>query len=255
MSQLLTHPVIIPGNDLLGVLRLADLAPLAAIIEELQLDAGTTIHAPGDIVDHCYLPTGAAMSSFLVAVDRGAAVETILIGREGALGGIVSQGTLPAYARASVLHGGTFLRIPLGELERVKRQVPAVSHLFSRYADCVMAQVFQSIACNAAHAIEQRAARWLSAAVDRIGGNRVTMTQEQLAGMMGIGRSYASRVLQRFKQDGLLRTRRGGIEVLDRAGLRARACTCDDRVQAHFDKVLNGLYVDLPSAPGLAKPS
>src|SRR3546814_11642121 len=53
-----------------------------------------------------------------------------------------------------------------------------------------------------------------------IGGNNVTMTQVQLAAMMGIGRSYASRVLQRFKHDGLLRTRRGGIEVLDREGLQ-----------------------------------
>lgn len=244
MPQPKTHPVIIPGNDLLGFLRPADLARLAPGLRELRLEAGKTIYAPGDVVDFCYFPTGAAICSFLVEVDRGMAVETILVGREGALGGIVSHGTLPAYSRATVLHGGDFLRIPVDDLEAIKHKVPAVSGLMARYADCLMAQVFQSIACNAAHTIEQRAARWLTGAVDRIGATHVTMTQEQLAGMMGIGRSYASRVLQRFKHDSLLRTRRGGLEVLDRPGMRQRACTCDDRVRAHFDHVLGGVYAE-----------
>ena len=245
MPQPKTHPVVIPGNDLLASLRPSDLARLASAFEEVRLEAGDVIFAPGDIVESCLFPTGPAMCSFLVEVDREAAVETTLIGREGALGGIVSQGTLPAYATASVLHGGDFLRIAIADLETAKRKVPAIGQLFARYADCLMAQAFQSIACNAAHAIEQRAARWLCAAVDRIGADRVTMTQEQLAGMMGIGRSYTSRVLQRFKQDGLIRTRRGGLEVLDRSGLRARACACEGRIKGHFGRVLGGLYADL----------
>src|SRR5690606_20306087 len=123
----------------------------------------------------------------------------------------------------------------IAELDEAKRASPMIADLFARYADCMMAQVFQSIACNAVHTIEQRAAKWLVAAVDRIGTNDVTMTQEQLASMMGIGRSYASRVLQRFKQDGLLRTRRGGIEVLEREELRTRACVCNERVRKHFE--------------------
>jgi DNA-binding transcriptional regulator YhcF (GntR family) len=81
--------------------------------------------------------------------------------------------------------------------------------------------------------------------VERIGRNDVTMTQEQLASMMGIGRSYASRVLQRFKREGMVRTRRGGIEVLDRPGLQGRACTCNDQVNAHFERVLGEVYVTL----------
>jgi CRP-like cAMP-binding protein len=182
------------------------------------------------------------MSSYFVEMEDGMAVETILIGREGALGGIVSAGSLPAYARANVLHEGVFLRVSVHDLDDAKDRSAAVAHLFSRYADCVMAQVFQSIACNAVHTIEQRAAKWLTAAVDRIGRNDVTMTQEQLASMMGIGRSYASRVLQRFKRDGVVRTRRGGIEVLDRPGLKERACSCNDQVESHFRRVLGDVY-------------
>ncbi|MCJ2185500.1 Crp/Fnr family transcriptional regulator [Novosphingobium beihaiensis] len=175
-------------------------------------------------------------------MDDGTEIEAMLIGREGALGGVASQGVMSAYARAGVLQGGMFQRIALRDLEAAKRVSPAIAGLFARYADCMMAQMFQSIACNAAHSIEQRAAKWLEAAVQRTGGNSVTMTQEQLAAMMGIGRSYASRVLQGFKREGLLRTRRGGIEVLDRRGLQSRACACNRKVSAHFGQALGGVY-------------
>jgi CRP-like cAMP-binding protein len=232
----------ISGSDLLSALRQDDLALLEPRLGECRLKAGDIIYNPGDNVDYCYFPTEGAMCSYFVEMEDGTAVETILVGREGALGGIVSHGSLPAYARANVLHGGSFLRIPTRDLEEAKAKSPAIAHMFARYADCMMAQVFQSIACNAVHTIEQRAAKWLSSAVERIGRNDVTMTQEQLASMMGIGRSYASRVLQRFKRDGMVRTRRGGIEVLDRPGLKERACVCNDQVEGHFRKVLGEVY-------------
>ncbi|MCJ2184001.1 Crp/Fnr family transcriptional regulator [Novosphingobium sp. 1949] len=229
-------------SDLLDLLGDRDRAMLRAACEAVRLESGAVLYQPGANVDYCYLPLGSAIGSYFVEMDEGLAVETILVGREGAIGGVVSHGNLPAFARANVLHGGHFLRIALRDLEAVKRQSPAVDHLFARYADCMLAQVFQSIACNAVHTIEQRAAKWLVAAVERMGRPDVTMTQEQLASMMGVGRSYASRVLQRFKHDGLLRTRRGGIEVLDRAGLAGRACSCNDQVHDHFAKVLGQIY-------------
>lgn len=232
------------GSDLLDALYPSDRDALRPYLHEVHMKSGEVIYNPGDNVDYCYFPTGPAISSFFVELDDGTSVETILVGREGALGGIVSSGSLPAYARANVLHEGTFLRISMRELDEIKQRSPAVRALFARYADCVMAQVFQSIACNAVHTIEQRAAKWLGAAVERTGRNDVAMTQEQLASMMGIGRSYASRVLQRFKRENIVRTRRGGIEVLDRIALRSRACNCNDQVTAHFDRVLSGVYPD-----------
>ncbi|MFC0683959.1 Crp/Fnr family transcriptional regulator [Novosphingobium clariflavum] len=229
-------------SDLLGALRPADRDLLVPFLEDVEYAAGQVLYCPGDLVEFCYFPRGGAICSFFVEMDGNELVETLLVGREGALGGVVSQGSLPSFARASVLHRGRFWRIGTERLGEVKRLSPAIAHLFARYADCVMAQVFQSTACNAVHTIEQRAARWLGTAIDRIGRNDVTMTQEQLASMMGIGRSYASRVLQRFKRDGILRTRRGGISVLDRAALDARACRCNDAIRAHFDAVLAGVY-------------
>lgn len=232
------------GNDLLAFLDPAARASLERRCSEVSMVSGETIYSPGQRVGHCFFPLGSAICSFYVELDCGTAVETILVGREGALGGVVSHGSLPAFARASALHEGRFLKISTAELEEAKQRFPALANLFARYADCVMAQVFQSIGCNAVHTIEQRAAKWLCAAVDRIGRNEVTMTQEQLASMMGIGRSYASRVLQRFKRDGLVRTRRGGIEVVSPDSLHERACSCNDRVKAHFDKVLGQICAE-----------
>ncbi len=226
------------GNDLLARLEAADLRVLERRLVDVELAAGAVLYEPGAPVEACYFPTGAAMASFFVELAEGVAVETVLVGREGALGGVVSHGHLPAFARANVLNGGVFRRIALADLEAAKREAPAIDRLLVRYADCLMAQVFQSIACNAVHTIEQRAAKWLLAAARRLGHSRLTMTQEQLAGMMGVGRSYASRVLQRFKKDALLRTRRGGLELLEPARLEARACSCDAQVQSHFEAVL-----------------
>jgi CRP-like cAMP-binding protein len=229
-------------SDLLAALRPADRDILFPRLSEVQLATGTILYDPGESVDYCYFPCGGAIASFFVLLENGIIVETLMVGREGALGGIVSNGASPAYARSSVMHGGQFYRISAADLDRVKEASPAIRLLFAHYADCLMAQVFQSIACNATHTIEQRAAKWLIAATERIGRSDIAMTQEQLASMMGIGRSYASRVVQRFKGDGLVRTRRGGIEVVDPEGLGQRACMCNESVKRHFDTVLSGVY-------------
>ncbi|MCC6826854.1 MAG: Crp/Fnr family transcriptional regulator [Novosphingobium sp.] len=232
------------GSNLLAALRPQDQALIEPYLMECRLPSGHVLYEPGTVVRNAYFPRDGAMAVFLVALENGEAVETTMVGREGALGGIVSQGQIPAYASSSVMHGGSFYRIASTDLERVKDQSIQIRHLFARYADCMVAQIFQSVACNATHSIEQRAAKWLCAAVDRTGEQSIVMTQEQLASMMGIGRSYASRVIQRLKREGLLRTRRGGLEVLDEDGLHARACSCNDLVKRHYDQVLAGVYPD-----------
>jgi len=235
---------MLEGSNLLSQLRDEDLTILGSVASKEYREAGDVLYEPGDSVDYCYFPSGAAIGSFLVPLESGVAVETVMIGREGALGGIVSNGKLPSYARACVVHGGQFYKIPIPRLDDAKRRSANIRHLFDRYADCLMAQVFQSIACNAIHTIEQRAAKWLNAAIERTGECNIAMTQEQLASMMGIGRSYASRVIQRFKRDRLLNTRRGGIDVLNQSGLADRSCNCDEFVRGHFNTVLGGVYPD-----------
>jgi hypothetical protein len=217
---------------------------LAEVSEIIQFKTGKIIYDPGDTVKVAYFPLGAAVASFLVVMEDGTAVETAMVGREGAIGGIVSHGRLAAYARSCVMHAGAFARVTCADLEEVKNRAPSLRHLLTRYSDCLLAQIFQSVACNATHSVEARAAKWLVASVERTGINDLSMTQDQLASIIGVGRSYASRQIQRLKAEGLIRTRRGGIMVTDLEGLQRRSCGCNDQVRAHFDDVLTGVYPD-----------
>ena len=190
-----------------------------------------------------YFPCGQSLASYLVPNEDGRDVETILVGREGAVGGIVSEGYLPAYTRIAVKFGGSFARLPVGRLEAAKTTSRALRSVFSRYADCLLAQIFQSTACNAIHSIEQRTAKWIVSAIERTDGEEIVpLTHEQLATLLGVGRSYASRVIQTFKAEGILQTRRGSILIRDREALQARACLCNESVKNHFEEVLRGVY-------------
>lgn len=233
---------MIEGNNLLAQLNETDRAILVPYLKRVEFETGHVIYDPGDDIEQCYFPLGAAVGSFLIPLECGSTIEITMIGREGALGGIVSHGRLPAFAKSCTLHGGAFLTIPSMRLEEAKERSRHIEYLFARYADCLLAQIFQSVACNASHTIEQRAAKWLCAAVERTGHNDVTMTQEQLASMMGVGRSYVSRIVQRYKAAGLVETRRGGIKVLDHDSLLVSACSCNEQVRRHFNTVLHGVY-------------
>lgn len=230
------------GNNFLRSLRADDAALLEPLLQEWNAEGGTVLYEPGDTVRWVYFPCGPSLISFLVVLDDGRAVETALIGREGAVGGIVSQGRLPAFARAVVQFSGTFLRMESAALEEAKSRSLTLRHLFARYADCVMAQIFQAVACNAAHTIEQRTAKWLLSAMQRTGDHEVPLTQEQLANMLGVGRSYISRVLQGLKARGFLETHRGRLCVTDLTALEGLACGCNYAVRRHFDDVLRGVY-------------
>ncbi|MFA7588531.1 MAG: Crp/Fnr family transcriptional regulator [Novosphingobium sp.] len=230
------------GSNLVDALRMPDREQLVAGMTEVELESGHVLYEPGDNVRYCYFPRFDAMATFHVAMANGSAIETGLVGREGAIGGIVSQGRLPAFARASVMHGGSFYRISSSALSAIKQANHRIAYLFARYADCMLAQTFQSVACNAAHTIEQRSAKWLIAMIDRTGRSDVAMTQDELGSILGVGRSYVSRVIQRLKRGGLIVTRRGHIEVIDEAGLRDQCCDCDSLVVDHFDTVLRGVY-------------
>jgi CRP-like cAMP-binding protein len=229
-------------NNLLRSLHSDDFAQIKPLLQRWSARSGTVIYEPGDDVRFVYFPCSSSLISFMVMMQDGREIETGLVGREGAAGGIVSNGHLPAFARAVVQAGGPFLRVETTALEELKSRSVALRHLFSRYADCLLAQIFQSVACNAVHSIEQRTARWILAAVDRTGGNDVTMTQDQLAEMLGVGRSYVNRILNTLKSEGVLETRRGGLQIRNLGALQNTACECTDVIRHHFERVLKGVY-------------
>lgn len=236
------QPVARTENNLLNHLRPQDLEIILPHLKNHRAPANVVLYRQGQNIDTVYFPCGATLVSFMVDTDDGEAIETTLVGREGAVGGIVSHGQLPAYTRMMVQFGGDFLTLPLPVLEAAKLKSRTLDALFARYADCMVAQIFQATACNAAHTIEQRTCKWIDAAVERTGTSEVPLTQDRLSAMLGVGRSYISRVIGTLKEDNILKVQRGKIIINDRAALSKRACSCNASVKDHFDRVLSGVY-------------
>ena len=185
-----------PFNNLLRRLNDADFGLLAPHLASSETNAGDLLYSPGDHVEIVHFPCGPSLVSYLVPNEDGRDVETILVGREGAVGGIVSQGFLPAYTRITVKFGGPLVRL-----------------------------------------------KWIISAMERTNGDGVVpLTHDQLATLLGVGRSYTSRVIQAFKAEGVLETRRGSILIRNPDGLRVRSCLCNEAVKNHFEEVLRGVY-------------
>src|ERR1700722_1134130 len=231
-----------PNNNLLRALREPDYLLIAPNLFARDASAADVLYSPGDNVEVVHFPCGPSMVSFLVAGEDGRDVETVLVGREGAVGGIVSHGRLPAYTRMVVKFGGGFVALKVADLEAAKAKSVPLRHYFARYADCLLAQVFQATACNAIHSTEQRAAKWIIAATERPGDDVVPFTHEELAAMLGAGRSHTTRVLQGFRARGMIETRRGSLVVRDHPALKTIACQCNELVKMHFEEVLRGVY-------------
>jgi CRP-like cAMP-binding protein len=231
------------------------LAPHGQVV---ALARGDVVFEPGDDVTSVIFPLDGTVVTLIVPLVEGRTIETATVGREGALGGVVSQGFLPAFNRAVVQMGGAALRIGAVELQEAKRDSLPIRNAMVRYADCLLAQVVQSVACNAAHPIEQRCARWLLTLHDRLDSDVLPVTQDLLADMLGVRRTYLSGILNRLHERGLVEIARAKITIRDRPALQAASCECHRRVHEHFSLVLGASYardgtlvsLDPEGAPG-----
>lgn len=226
------------ANRLLAATAARDYAQIEPQLDVVLLDRGQVLFEPGDDVVTTYFPAHRTMVSLLIVTRDGHEIEAATIGREGAVGGIVSEGNKPAFGRAVVQIAGSALAIPTKALESIKCTSPSFGELFARYADALLAQMMQSVACNALHSIEERCCRWLLATHDRAGEQIIQLTQEALAEMLGVQRTTINGVIQSLEAKGLLRPHRGRVEIIDRPGLERAACECYAAVEAHFQKML-----------------
>jgi CRP-like cAMP-binding protein len=226
------------SNRLLASLQPRDRALLDPHLENATLYQGEVLFEPGDDVTRTYFPCASTMVSLVVVMQTGRAAEAATVGREGAIGGIVSSGYKPAFARAEVQIPGPALRIETARLEESKERSATLRDLFSRYADALLAQIVQSVACNALHPLEARCCRWLLTTQDRVNSAEIPLTQEAMAEMLGVQRTTVTSVARALRARGLIRYARGQIVVLDRARLEEAACECHAAVKQHFDRVL-----------------
>ena len=225
------------GNRLLSTFSREDRALLEPFGEMVRLEAGEVALTRGDLVTSSLFPIGPALISLEIELSGGRTVEAAMIGLRGAVGGIVSCGQAPAFTRAVTLVGGSAYRVPMKALEDAKQRSPFIANLFCRFSDYLLAQAMQSVACNAYHSIPERAARWLLHARDRT-GDRIELTQQGLAGLLGVQRTTVNAVLQTLEQEKLISTGRGVIRLTDRDGLKRRACECYERLEEHFEDII-----------------
>ena len=205
--------------------------------EAIWLEQGSSVFQRGEAITRSIFPLGSTTVSLNAEIEGGRSIEAASIGNEGAIGGIVSCGNAPAFSRADVISPGRALAVPMAYLEEAKAQSGHLRNLFCRYSDYLLAQVMQSVACSAFHPIEARAARWLLTAQDRA-GPKLQLTQDALARMLGVQRTTINAVARPLQDEGLVRVRRGAIEILSREGLMARSCSCHDAVERFFGSMI-----------------
>ncbi|MEQ1529322.1 MAG: helix-turn-helix domain-containing protein, partial [Methylococcales bacterium] len=122
----------------------------------------------------------------------------------------------------------------------------ALRHLLLRYIQALMTQIAQTTACNRHHSVDQQLCRWLLLCLDRLPDNKITMTQELIATMLGVRRESVTDAARKLQHAGMIDYHRGHIMVLDRLGLEAQVCECYQVVKHEFNRLLPALYVVPP---------
>jgi CRP-like cAMP-binding protein len=228
-------------NRFLGTLLPHAFGLLAPHLRTIALERGVMLHDAGEEIEHVYFPhTG--MVSLVAVMQSGATVETAAIGRSGVIGASAGLGAKSTIARAVVQLSGTAAWISGAQFHAAANQSEALRDLIVRYNDMLLAQIQQSVACNALHALEARLCRWLLQTRDCVDGDAIPMTQEFLGQMLGVRRTtvtFAARVLQ---SAGLIRYRRGHIQIVNRPAIEEIACECYRVVKHNSDKTF-------PAAP------
>ena len=225
-------------NRILAAVPAIDRALLEPHAEFVDLAAGQVLFEPEEDVVITHFPLTGTMAGLIVVLEDGRTAEAASIGREGAIGGIVSAGHKPAFSRAVTQIAGPALRIETARIEVAKQRSLVVRDLFARYADALLAQVMQSVVCNAFHPMRQRLARWLLTTQDRTASDELPLTQEYLAQMLGVHRLTVIRVARLLQKDGVIRSARGRLTVLNRAKLEKASCECYGAVARHYERIL-----------------
>jgi CRP-like cAMP-binding protein len=230
-------------NRLLAVLDAEDLQHLSSKLVPMVLEKGALLYDPGDLVDTIYFPDDCVIS-LMTLMESGAAIESAAIGREGALGLMAAVSPRQSLTRAIVQVPGRARRITAAQLHRAWEQSAQIRDLIDRHNEALFAHATQSVACNALHSVEARFCRWLLSCHDRIDTSTVSLTQEFLADMLGVQRTTVTVVARALQAAGLIRYRRGVVDILDRAGLEAIACECYRAVRRNYQRLLPDPFPD-----------
>jgi len=209
-------------NHLLKCLSAADLELLGPALERVELPLRLVLETPGQPVRHVHFPESGFVS--VVAGAQGARViEVGMIGWEGMTGLGVVLGDSHAVHETFVQSAGWGWRIPTEALRTALDASPTLRTGLLHYVQAFLCQVSQTALTNGRALMEERLARWLLMAHDRLQGDELPLTHEFIALMLGVRRSGVTVILHQLEGRRLIKSTRGLVEVLDRAGLEAAA--------------------------------
>jgi CRP-like cAMP-binding protein len=218
----MTAPI---GNLLLKSLSPGNRERLMGLCTPVGMPQRAVLCGAGEIPDSAYFITS-GVASVVTSMPEGAVAEVAVIGREGMFGAMNLMGPALTPTDCFLQVAGTALRISMGDLRTIFEQSEEVRRRILEFAQQQMLMLAQVAGCNRLHSAEQRLARWLLMVQDRNDGPKLELTQEFLSQMVGSRRTTVTEVAGTMHKRGLVQTRRGQVEVLDRVGLEGVACDC-----------------------------
>ncbi|HEY2827186.1 MAG TPA: Crp/Fnr family transcriptional regulator [Pirellulales bacterium] len=230
-------PAVRVRNRLLSRLQPQDYERLLPHLRSASFESNHVLYEAHAPVDFVYFPFDCVLSAVTILND-GTGIEVGTIGNEGAAGLTAFIGPSVSPTRLLAQIPGDGMRIVAGVLEQEARNNRTLYDLLLRHHHAFLAQMTQSVACNGVHPIVKRCCRWLLMTHDRVGKDEVPLTHEFLAFMLAVRRPSVTETLNIMQEQGLITTRRGTIQITDRAGLEAAACECYRTVQDEYDRLL-----------------
>jgi CRP-like cAMP-binding protein len=224
-------------NRILAALPAEDYARLLPYLEFISMPLGQTIYEPRAVVNHIYFPTSSIVAP-LYAIENGASVRLAIIGNEGLTGisSLLGGGGTPS--GIVVQTAGSGYRIKANTLKKEFDRGGRLQHVILRYTQALITQTSQNAVCNRHHNIEQQLCRFLLLSLDRLPGEEMQMTHEQIAVMLGVRRESVTQAALKLQTIGAIQYSRGHITVLDREELENAVCECYTVVNDEYDRLL-----------------
>ncbi len=222
-SEIINAPIPVK-NRVLAQLAPDDLLALQPMLRPVDFRGRAVLQEANRRVEYVHFIEQGLVSQ--IAGTRTDYVETAMVGVFGYVGVPVVLGNPIASQRAVASMPGTALRISTEDLTAVLAERPQIREHMLRYVQALIAQNTQSVLCAARHEINQRLARWLLLANDRVQSDVLYITHELLAASLGVRRASITNALLQFEAEGLVQKTRGAVRVTDRVGLEGRACDC-----------------------------
>lgn len=228
-------------NHLLAALPGDEFDRLEPALEPVSLAFGKVLYESGEQLEYIYFPT-TAIISLLYIMENGSTAEVGMAGNDGLVGIALFMGGSTTPNRAVVQSAGNAFRLRSKALRSEFQQSGEFQNILLRYTQYLMTQISQTAACNRLHSVEQQLCRWLLNYHDLLQTNKLTMTHDLIANMLGVRREGVSIAAGNLQRNGLIKYVRGTITILDRKGLESMTCECYAVVKEEYDRLL-GEYV------------